>query len=102
MTEKFEDDDTHAKLILAFIEYSKHNERFETYGYETSAVRARNALTAIGKLIKPRRDEIFQKKTEIHGHPRKGISPATPNERRQRKIDRQRQKDEATKASGTN
>jgi len=102
MTEKFDDDDTHAKLILAFLEYSKYNERFETYGYEKSAVRARNALTEIGKLIKTRREEIFQKKTEIHGHPRKGITPANPNDRRQRKLDRARQKQQAQQDDDTN
>ena len=102
MTEQFDDDDTHAKIILAFLNYSKYNERFETYGYNESSIHARNALTEIGKLIKTRRDEIFQKKLEIHGSKRKGIEPSKPNERRQRKLDRQRQKDEAKKASGTN
>ena len=102
MTERFDDDNTHAKLILAFMEYSKYNERFETYGYNESSISARNALTEIGKLIKIRREEIFQKKLEIHGSKRKGIAPTNPNERRQRKLDRARQKEEAKKASGTN
>jgi hypothetical protein len=102
MTERFDDDNTHAKLILAFLEYSKYNERFETYGFNDSSVRARNALTEIGKLIKIRREEIFQKKLEIHGHPRKGITPANPNDRRQRKLDRARQKQQAQKDDNTN
>ena len=95
-------DDTHDLLVKAFLRYSEANSRFDLYGYSKSAVKARGALLEIQRLIKLRRTEIMEKKIEMHGHPRKGITPTAPSERRQRKIDRQRQKQQAENQEGTN
>jgi RecJ-like exonuclease len=94
--------DTHDRLVLAFLEYSEYNTRFMLYGYDSSAVRARSALLEIQRLLKVRRKEIFDKKVEIHGHSRKGIKPTNPSERRQRKIDRKIQKEQAEDQAGDN
>lgn len=96
------EDSLHDKLVKAFIRYCTANEKFENFGFNDSAVIARNSLTEISRLIKDRRKEIHEKRVKIHGHKRKGIAPTEPNERRQRKLDRQRQKEQAQKASGTN
>ena len=96
------EDSLHDKLVKAFIRYCAANEKFENFGFNDSAVTARNALNDISRLIKDRRKEIHEKRVKIHGHKRKGIAPIEPNERRQRKLDRQRQKEEAQKAGGTN
>ncbi len=95
-------DSLHDKLVKAFILYCTENEKFENFGFSKSAVQAREALNDIQLLIKARRKEIHEKKIKLHGHKRKGILPTEPSERRQRKLDRQRQKEEAQKASGTN
>ena len=95
-------DSLHDKLVKAFIRYCAANEKFENFGFNDSAVTARNALNDISRLIKDRRKEIHEKRVKIHGHKRKGIAPIEPNERRQRKLDRQRQKEQAQKAGGTN
>lgn len=94
MSEEIQDD-THIKLVKAFMEYSKHNEIFELEGFKVSSIRARAALLEIQKLIKLRRKEIFDKKVLMHGHDRKGIAPVTPSVRRARKIQRQIQKQQA-------
>jgi hypothetical protein len=88
-------DDTHIKLVKAFMKYSKNNEEFELEGFKASSVRARSALLEIQRLIKIRRKEIFDKKIEMHGHDRKGIEPTKPSVRRARKIQRQIQKQQA-------
>ena len=51
-------DDTHDKLVKAFIEYSRWNERFERYGYFGSSQQAREYLRDIRDLCKARRMEI--------------------------------------------
>lgn len=91
MSDNF-DDDSHLRLVRAFMEYARHNEQFELEGFNKSAVRARSALLEIQRLIKIRRKEIFDKKVAMHGHPRKGIAPTAPSERRARKIQKQNQK----------
>jgi hypothetical protein len=50
--------DTHEKIIKAFLEYTKWQERFEYRGSDEAGIKARNALLIIGKLTKPRRLEI--------------------------------------------
>jgi len=58
-------DDTHDKLVKAFIEYSRWNERFERYNYYGSSVQAREALRAIRSLATERRKEIQTKRNEL-------------------------------------
>lgn len=91
------EDDTHDKLVKAVLRYLYWNQRFLDYGYEDSAKRARTSLTEVTKLIRIRREEIWQKRLAIHGHKRKGIAPTDPDERRQRKLDRQAQKQQGKK-----
>lgn len=55
-------DDTHDKLVKAFIEYSRWNERFERYGYFASSQQAREYLRTIRDLCKARRMEIQAKR----------------------------------------
>ena len=55
-------DDTHDKLVKAFIEYSRWNERFERYGYFASSQQAREYLRDIRDLCKTRRMEIQAKR----------------------------------------
>lgn len=93
MNEELED--SHIRLVKAFMEYAKHNEKFELEGFNKSATLARSALLEIQRLIKVRRKEIFDKKVLMHGHPRKGIAPIAPSERRARKIQRKIQKQQA-------
>ena len=93
MSEELEDN--HIRLVKAFMEYAKHNEKFELEGFNKSATRARSALLEIQRLIKIRRKEIFDKKVAMHGNPRKGIAPTAPSERRARKIQRKIQKQQA-------
>lgn len=95
-------DSLHDKLVQAFIRYCTANEKFENFGFSTSAVLAREALNDIGHMIKDRRKEIHEKRIAMHGHKRKGIAPIEPNERRQRKLDRQRQKQQAQQDTDTN
>jgi hypothetical protein len=85
-------DDTHDKLVNAFIDYSKANTKFEAQGFMAQAMNARQALVEIGKLVKIRRKEIFEKRVAIHGHKEKGIEPTAPSKSRQKKLDKQRQK----------
>lgn len=66
MSEEF-NDDTHDKLVKAFIEYSKWNERFERFGYKGSSVEARQALRAVRELATKRRMEILDKRKELFG-----------------------------------
>jgi len=98
MSEEF-NDDTHLKLVQAFMEYAKHNEKFELEGFNSSSIKARAALLEIQRLIKVRRKEIFDKKVAMHGHRHKGIAPTAPSERRARKIQRQIQKQQAENPS---
>jgi hypothetical protein len=72
------EDDTHDLLVKAFIQYSEANSRFSLFGYKVAAKDARAALNDIAKLVKTRRQEIFKKRVEIHGHERKGIAATTP------------------------
>jgi hypothetical protein len=66
MSEEF-NDDTHDKLVKAFIEYSRWNERFERFGYKGSSIEARQALRAVRELATKRRMEILDKRKEIFG-----------------------------------
>jgi hypothetical protein len=86
------EDDLHDRLVKAFIEYSAYSSRFELFGYQTSAVGARNALTKITQIAKERRKEIWEKRVSVHGHHRKGIAPVTPDDRRKRKLARKQAK----------
>lgn len=72
-------DDIHDQLVKAFMEYSEANSKFELYGYQNSAVNARNSLTKITQLAKVRRQQIWEKRVALHGHKRKGIPPANQN-----------------------
>lgn len=49
---------THDQLVLAFIEYFKDNEKWETKPWDVPGVRARNALSKIRHLALKRRKEI--------------------------------------------
>jgi hypothetical protein len=66
MSEEF-NDDTHDKLVKAFIEYSRWNERFERFGYKGSSIEARQALRAVRELATKRRMEILDKRKELFG-----------------------------------
>ena len=92
----------HDKLVLAFIRYCTANEKFENHGFIQSARDARAALNDISLLIKDRRKEIQEKRYKMHGNPRYGVVPTEPSERRQRKLDRQRQKQQAQNSADTN
>jgi hypothetical protein len=48
----------HEQLKLAFAVYVRESEKFENEGVKVSAVRARQALSDINKLIAARRKEI--------------------------------------------
>lgn len=63
-------DDIHDRLVKAFIEYSRWNERFERYGYYGSSVQAREFLREIRDLCKARRMEI-QKSRKGRGKSKK-------------------------------
>ena len=65
-------DDTQDKLIKAFIQYSKWNERFERFGYKASCVNARAWLSEIRRLCTKRRYELQDKKIELHGNQNEG------------------------------
>lgn len=54
----------HEQLKLAFAVYVRESEKFETEGVKVSAVRARQALSDINKLISSRRKEIQKLKDE--------------------------------------
>jgi hypothetical protein len=66
MSEEF-NDDTHDKLVKAFIEYSRWNERFERFGYKGSSIEARQALRAVRELATKRRMEILDKRKDLFG-----------------------------------
>jgi hypothetical protein len=52
----------HEKLMKAFLEYTKWQERFEYKGSDEAGIKARNALLAIRKLTVPRRREILEER----------------------------------------
>jgi len=54
----------HEQLKLAFAVYVRESEKFEKEGVKVSAVRARQALSDINKLISSRRKEIQKLKDE--------------------------------------
>jgi hypothetical protein len=56
--------DTHEKLIKAFQDYFKWQNRFEHKGSDQAGVKARNALLEIKKLSMLRRQEIHDKRIE--------------------------------------
>jgi uncharacterized protein YggL (DUF469 family) len=56
--------DSHDKLIKAFQEYFKWQNRFEHKGSDQAGVKARNALLEIKKLSMARRQEIHDKRIE--------------------------------------
>ncbi len=51
---------THDELKKEMETYLQENEKFNKYGYKSSATKARNALSAIMKLSKTRRAEILE------------------------------------------
>jgi uncharacterized protein YggL (DUF469 family) len=59
-----DDLDTHDKLIKAFQEYFKWQNRFEHKGSDQAGVKARIALLEIKKLSMLRRQEIHNKRLE--------------------------------------
>ena len=52
----------HEQLKLAFAVYVRESEKFQNEGVKVSAVRARQALSDINKLIAARRKEIQELK----------------------------------------
>jgi hypothetical protein len=65
------DDDTHDKLVKAFMDYCRWNDRFVRFGYKGSSIGAREALRAIRDLSVKRRVEIINRRNEIHGLPKR-------------------------------
>jgi len=55
----------HDEIVLAFNNYLKEAEAFETKGVKAAAARARKALGELGKLSKARRGEIQEKKNAM-------------------------------------
>lgn len=55
----------HEEIVLAFNNYVKEAETFETKGVKAAAARARKALGDLGKLTKDRRKEIQERKNEM-------------------------------------
>lgn len=55
----------HDEIVMAFNNYLKEQESFETKGVKAAAARARKALGDLGKLTKDRRKEIQEKKNEM-------------------------------------
>lgn len=55
----------HEDIVLAFNNYLKEAEAFETKGVKAAAARARKALGDLGKLSKARRGEIQEKKNAM-------------------------------------
>lgn len=68
-------DETHEKLIQAFMDYCRWNDRFVRFGYKGSSVQAREALRAIRDLSVKRRIEIIEKRNEIHGKSTRHLKP---------------------------
>lgn len=60
-----EDNTLHEEIVLAFNNYLKEQESFETKGVKAAATRARKALGDLGKLTKERRKEIQDKKNSL-------------------------------------
>lgn len=96
------DNSLHDLIVTAFIRYCTANEKFEHFGFIQSAVEARAALNQVAALVKDRRKQIQAKRFRMHGNTAKGTAPTAPNERRQRKLDRQRQKTQADQDNSTN
>lgn len=55
----------HDEIVLAFNNYLKEQEAFESKGIKAAAARARKALGELGKLTKSRRMEIQEKKNTM-------------------------------------
>jgi N-glycosylase/DNA lyase len=55
----------HDEIVLAFNNYIKEAETFETKNVKAAAARARKALGDLGKLTKDRRKEIQERKNEM-------------------------------------
>jgi N-glycosylase/DNA lyase len=55
----------HDEIVLAFNNYLKEAETFETKNVKAAAARARKALGDLGKLTKDRRKEIQERKNEM-------------------------------------
>lgn len=95
-------DDTHDKLIKEFINYSNANAKFDAQGYMAQARIARHALVEIGKLVKTRRKEIFDRRVALHGYAKNKIKPTAPSAWRQRKINKQNQNQQDKNIDDTN
>ena len=66
-------DDTHDKLVKAYLEYFEENEKFESRNSVRTHGSARRALRNIRTLAKLRMDEIHEKhlnKDKIQNEPR--------------------------------
>jgi hypothetical protein len=68
--------EVHDKMIVAFQNYFKWQDRFEYIGSDEAGIKARNYLLEIHKLAKIRREEI-QEKREIRKKARNG-KPGRP------------------------
>jgi len=64
--------DSHDRMIKAFQEYFKWQERFEYKGSDEAGIKARHWLSEIRKEASTRRSEI-QEKRELRKAARKGI-----------------------------
>lgn len=56
--------DTHDRLIIAFQNYCKWQDRFEFGGSDEAGIKARNFLSEIKKHATLRREEIMQKREQ--------------------------------------
>ncbi len=55
----------HEQIVAQFEAYIAENQKFTEKGIKASAARARKALGEIAKLVKERRKEIQEEKTEL-------------------------------------
>lgn len=73
------EDDTHDKLVKAYLDYFRLNEEFQQRPAETRRRLVRKKLSAIQKLCKIRRDEIME---EHIRHVQDGRARNNPKEAR--------------------
>lgn len=65
------DDDLHDQLMLAFQEYFKASEKWESTNFDDPGIRARNALGKIRIIARKRRMEIQRIRKERKAQKRK-------------------------------
>lgn len=73
------EDDTHDKLVKAYLEYFELNEIFQQRPAELKRRRVRKKLSEIQRLCKIRRDEIIKQHIE---HVKDGRAKNNPKEAR--------------------